>query len=162
VKAIEDEKNILIEDKLLADSVGFLLGKAAQKIIDLHMPVFEEFNVQPKQYGILSLLKVRDNLSQIEISRALMIDRSTMVTLVDDLERKNFAIRTRDTKDRRAYSLALTRKGKNLLAKLAEKLFKIEAEYLAVLRPNDADTLRRALVQLVLQGEVGQAINLAE
>jgi len=160
VTAIKNEQPILIEDKLLADSVGFLLSKAAQKISELHIPAFAEFNVQPKQYGILSLLKVRNNLSQIEISRALMIDRSTMVALVDDLEKKNLAIRTRDTKDRRAYSLALTRKGQNLLTKLAEKLFKTEADYLAVLQPNGADTLRKALVQLVLQGEVGHTVTL--
>jgi DNA-binding MarR family transcriptional regulator len=137
----------------LTESVGFLLSKAAHKIHNLHMPAFEQFDVQPKQYGILSLLKVHDHLSQIEISRALMIDRSTMVSLVDDLEKKHLAIRTRDTKDRRAYSLALTPKGKNLLEKLSETLFEIEARYLKVLSQKDADRLRRALMQLILQNE---------
>ncbi len=139
------------KEELLADSVGFLLGKAAQMITDLHVPAFAKFDVEPKQYGILSLLNVRANLSQIEISRELMIDRSTMVFLVDDLERMNLVIRSRDVRDRRAYSLALTRKGKNLLQKLTVELARTEDEFLKDITLKETDTFKKVLRQLVLQ-----------
>lgn len=138
-------------EEFLADSVGFLLSKAAQLINDLHIPAFAKFDVEPKQYGILNLLNVRANLSQIEISRELMIDRSTMVFMVDDLERMNLVIRSRDVRDRRAYSLALTRKGKNLLQKLSTELAGIEVEFLAKLTVKESDTFKKVLRQLVLQ-----------
>lgn len=147
----KNTNNKASNDVFLADSVGFLLSKATQKITGLHAPVFEKYDVEPKQYGVLSLLNVRVNLSQIEIGRDLMIDRSTMVFLVDDLERKNLVMRSRDVRDRRAYSLALTRKGKNLLKKISKELAIIESGFLQELTDKESDTFKKVLQQLVLQ-----------
>lgn len=147
----KNAEGLPINEEFLTDSVGFLLSKAAQMINELHIPTFAKFEVEPKQYGILSLLNVRTNLSQIEISRELMIDRSTMVSLVDDLERMNLVIRSRDIRDRRAYSLALTRKGKKILQALSTELASIESEFLEDLTVKESAIFKKVLRKLVLQ-----------
>lgn len=135
----------------LDESFGYLLSKAAERITDFHGPIFERVGIIPKQFGILTLLKNEGQLSQIEISRRLGIDRSTMVTLIDNLERKNHVIRTRDSRDRRAYAIKITAAGECARDDTATKLSAAENQMLEPLGSSDIATLKKLLIRLVGQ-----------
>ncbi len=133
----------------LDDSFGYLLSKAAERITNHHEPIFDRAGIIPKQFGILTLLKNEGQLSQIEISRRLGIDRSTMVTLIDNLERKNHVIRTRDSTDRRAYAIKITNAGETVRDEIAAKLSIAEYQVLEPLGSADVATLKKLLVRLM-------------
>lgn len=65
-----------------------------------------------RQVGILTLVTEREPMTQKALGDMLRIDRTTMVTLIDDLERKGFVIRQRHPRDRRAFLVCPTESGR--------------------------------------------------
>ena len=65
--------------------------------------------------SVLAMLSESGPCSQKEISAALGIDASDLVTLLDDLEQAGLASRHRDEQDRRRYAVEITDPGLELL-----------------------------------------------
>jgi len=70
----------------LARWTATLLNRAAQKMRETFESRVAHLGLRSKYYGVLALLE-DGPLTQIEIGRGLWVDRTTMVTLIDDLER---------------------------------------------------------------------------
>jgi DNA-binding MarR family transcriptional regulator len=62
--------------------------------------------------GVLNLLADEGPLSQHEIGSMLSIDRTTMVELIDELERQGILKRETNPRDRRSHLIKLTPEGK--------------------------------------------------
>lgn len=102
-----------------------------------------------KGFGALILLVQEGPLSQQRLGERQGIDRTTMVAVVDELERAGYVDRRRDPRDRRAYSLHATPKGRRVLKRAAEATHRAEDEFLAGLTAADRSRLKRLLRTLV-------------
>ena len=71
----------------------------------------EGIRVTPAQAGILFLLKQKDGQSMSELSQALSIDNSTIMGLVDRLEKTGFVSRNASPSDRRISQIHITSEG---------------------------------------------------
>jgi DNA-binding MarR family transcriptional regulator len=79
----------------------------------------------PALFGLLNVLGERDGAIQQELGSAMGIDPSTMVSLLDDLERAGLAKRRPRPTDRRAREVVITPKGRRTLERgrrLAEQM----------------------------------------
>jgi DNA-binding MarR family transcriptional regulator len=79
----------------------------------------------PALFGLLNVLGERDGAIQQELGSAMGIDPSTMVSLLDDLERAGLAKRRPHPTDRRAREVVITAKGRRTLERgrrLAEQM----------------------------------------
>lgn len=74
--------------------------------------------INPGMFSALALIDANPGLSQAELAGEIGMDRATIVTLVDALERNGWAKRSRDKVDRRRYSLNVTTAGRKELARL--------------------------------------------
>ena len=101
--------------------------------------------LHPRHYGMLSHIAAEEGQSQQALSRALMLHRSAVVALVDDLEERGLAERRRDPIDRRAYQLYLTLRGHELLEALEHTAMKDEDELMAALDLSERQTFIRLL-----------------
>ncbi|MQY07535.1 MarR family winged helix-turn-helix transcriptional regulator [Actinomadura macrotermitis] len=136
----------------LSGSVGFLLAKAAELVTADFEHALHPFGIRARDYGVLSLLHRRGALSQQQIGEAVRIDRTTMVSIIDDLEGAGLVERTRDPKDRRRYAVTLTGKGEKLFAgALTQANAKVHEEFLAALSPAERDSLVDMLVRLTVE-----------
>jgi DNA-binding MarR family transcriptional regulator len=72
-----------------------------------------------------------------------------MVAVVDELERSGYVERRRDPRDRRAYSLQATPKGRRVLQRAAAATERAEDEFLAPLPAADRRRLKRLLGTLI-------------
>jgi DNA-binding MarR family transcriptional regulator len=98
-------------------------------------------DLHPRHFGMLSHLAASEGQSQQALSIALGIHRSAVVALVDDLEHRGLAERRRDPVDRRAYTLYLTRPGREVLADLERIAREHEAELLTALDASERSQL---------------------
>ncbi len=105
-------------------------------------------DLHPRHFGMLSQLAVNEGQSQQALSVALGIHRSAVVALVDDLEHRGLAERRRDPVDRRAYTLYLTPRGRELLAQLERAADEDEAELLNALNASERSQLISLLQRL--------------
>src|SRR4029077_12779811 len=80
------------------------------------------------------------------------IDRTTMVSAVDDLERLELATRAPDPDDRRASLVALTSRGRTTLVRTTGLIATAEATLLAPLSPSERTQLHGLLARLVQKG----------
>jgi DNA-binding MarR family transcriptional regulator len=91
----------------------------------------------------------RGSLSQQAIGERLRIDRTTMVSLIDDLERAGYVTRERNPGDRRAYVITLTPAGKRAQTR-AEKAVDTRAlEFFGRLPEAERQELHRLLTRLI-------------
>ena len=100
-------------------------------------------------FAVLNVIASREGAIQQELGSALGIDRSTMVSLIDELESAGLARRNPSATDRRAREIAITPKGRRLLKRARTMVEQVEDEVLAGLsleeRHELVGLLRRAL-----------------
>jgi MarR family transcriptional regulator, transcriptional regulator for hemolysin len=103
----------------------------------------------PALFGLLNLIGAREGAIQQELGVAMGIDPSTMVSLIDQLERAGLAKRRPSARDRRAREIAITAKGRRVLGRARGLVSQVEDQVLGGL--SDAERhellmlLRRAL-----------------
>ena len=73
----------------------------------------------PGEFGLLVLVDRNAGLSQMALARALGIDRSTLVPILDRLQERGLLMRHRSPTDGRTHALALTPAGEKALARFA-------------------------------------------
>ncbi|MDH3739817.1 MAG: MarR family transcriptional regulator, partial [Alphaproteobacteria bacterium] len=82
------------------------------------------------------------------LARALGIDGSTMVAMIDRLEEKGWIERQRSTVDRRTHALHLTEAGTDLLAQLTPLVEAHEAELARDLSAEEKTKLLELLAKI--------------
>ncbi len=73
--------------------------------------------LSPGEFGLLVLVDRNAGLSQTTLARALGIDRSTLVPILDRLQSRGLLVRRRSPTDGRTHALALTPQGSKALAR---------------------------------------------
>jgi len=96
----------------MRDRVPFLLYRAAEQSHSLANDMLARMGLSARQVGILTLVTEREPMTQKALGDMLRIDRTTMVTLIDDLERKGLVVRQRHPRDRRAFLVQPTESGR--------------------------------------------------
>lgn len=103
----------------------------------------------PALFALLNVIGAREGAIQQELGSALGIDRSTMVSLIDQLESAGLATRRPSATDRRAREIAITPKGRRTLQRARGLILEVEDEVLAGLSAKERvellALLRRAL-----------------
>jgi DNA-binding MarR family transcriptional regulator len=105
----------------------------------------QSIGLTPALFAVLNYLRGRDGAIQQQIGLAMGIDPSTMVSLVDQLERAGLANRRPHPQDRRAREVVVTPKGRRTLKRARELAEQVEADVLQGLDPVE----RRELVALL-------------
>ena len=112
----DDETSGRTDFDLLLGLVGFHLRFAQNAVVDHFLEHVGDGSTTPIQFSTLTLVDANPGLSQTALSRAVGIERSTAVTVLDGLEKRGLVERRRA--DRRSHALHLTVAGETLLARL--------------------------------------------
>lgn len=131
------------------DVLGYLLKHAALQLTALIDAALEPFAIDSKDFGALRVLAHREPTSQLEVAKTLGIDRTTMVALLDVLERKGIVTRRPDPADRRRNVVELTAHGFKTYEDAEAAHGRAESEFLGAISPGAVDQLRRTLRTLV-------------
>jgi MarR family transcriptional regulator, transcriptional regulator for hemolysin len=111
--------------------------------------VLGSVGLTPALFALLNVIGARQGANQQQLGSALGIDRSTMVSLIDQLESARLARRRPSATDRRAREIAITPKGRRLLQRARGLISQVEDEVLAGLTAEEGHELltllRRAL-----------------
>jgi DNA-binding MarR family transcriptional regulator len=105
--------------------------------------------IDTREWAVLSCLDDEDGLSQAEMAHKLGVDRTTMVGLVDELQRKSLVRREPDPEDRRKYRVELTPSGGEILEQGGPLVDEAERQFLASLSEPGARRLKSALRRVI-------------
>jgi DNA-binding MarR family transcriptional regulator len=132
----------------LINCADFVLSTVAVKVTELLETALEPLDLRIRHYRLLLLLVVDGPRAQSSIGPTLNVDRTTVVALVDHLEKLGAAKRVR-CEDRRAYFVELTPSGKRLAKQALTRVRAVETQIFAPLSTEEQDTLRRLSARLL-------------
>jgi DNA-binding MarR family transcriptional regulator len=148
------EKN---EEKVSAPaariSAAFLIAQIGAHAADAFAKRVEKIGLTPPQAGILRMIAVSEGLSQKDLATRLGILPSSLVALMDDLEKRGLVERRSDPKDRRPNALHLTAQGFEMLAAMGKVAQEHDEAVCAALTPAEKSQLTELLQRIA--GEQG-------
>jgi DNA-binding MarR family transcriptional regulator len=127
---------------------GILPGLAGYQLRLAQIAIFRdfaqslgEFDVTPGLFGVIVIIDANPGLKQSELARAAHLDRSTVVSVIDNLERRGLVERRPADNDRRSNALVLTPDGVALLKKLKRRVAEHEKRLVEHLSEDERTTL---------------------
>jgi MarR family transcriptional regulator, lower aerobic nicotinate degradation pathway regulator len=129
----------------LASAPGFLLSWNGRRTATMFAKALEPLGLRPPHFGVMRLIATDPGLTQQELAERSLIDPSSMVAVVDELEELGFAERRPHLGDRRKHSIHLTADGEQTLGRAQGVAIETAKEILAPLDSGEVDELRRLL-----------------
>jgi DNA-binding MarR family transcriptional regulator len=129
--------------------ITWLLHRAAQRMRSATGDQAEKHGIQLRDYIVLSALHKTPNLTQIELGKALGLDKTTLMSQLDRLERMGHVVRRHDPRDRRARIPEITDAGNALRAKVANACATVEAAAVNSYRQDQVQVFRRMLFDII-------------
>ncbi len=138
----------------LAEHMGWLMSRASHALGAALEERLVPLGLNLRDYTVLIAAEraaIEGNpRTQLALSRAARLDKSTMVVAVDALEEEGLVERQPDPKDRRARIVVTTDAGRELLARTEEVVLGVEHEVLSALDTEELRVLRGLLSCLVV------------
>ena len=100
---------------LLSNTVGTGVRLLRNELTDRIIAAYAPFSLRSGALSTMMLIKANPGCSQSELAREVAMDDSAMVAIIDELEDRGLAVRSRSKADRRRNSLALTPSGETLM-----------------------------------------------
>jgi DNA-binding MarR family transcriptional regulator len=115
-----------IDHGLLTGLVGFHLRQAQIAVFRDFVESMRPLDMTPGLFAVLVLVEANPGLKQSDLARAVHLDRSTVVSVIDNLERRQLLERRAAANDRRSNALRLTPTGAALLRRLKQRVTRHE------------------------------------
>jgi DNA-binding MarR family transcriptional regulator len=131
----------------------WLLHRAAQRLRSATGEQAEKHGIQLRDYIVLSALDKIANLTQAELAKALGLDKTTLMSQLDRLERTGLVVRHSDPCDRRARIPQITDTGNALRAKVASACEVAEASALNAFSQDQVQVFRQMLTGIIGDSE---------
>lgn len=133
-----------------ADSeLTWLLHRAAQRMRSATGEAAAQHGLTLRHHIVLSALHLSPGMTQVELGRAVGMDKTTLTSELDRLERLDLVKRSIDPRDRRARTLAITEQGEHLRRLVSAETERAERTALGAFSDADVARLRRMLYDLI-------------
>lgn len=129
--------------------IGFLLSALGSHSAMSFARRLAPLGLTPPHVGLLRGIAFSPGRSQHAIAEEFGMPPSRLVTFIDDLESAGLVERRRDTRDRRAHCLFLTRAGEAMMRKIAAVGRESEQALLGSLTHEEREQLADLLARLV-------------
>ena len=132
----------------LASAIGFLLSWNGQRAGHGFASALEPFGLRPPHFGVMTLIDAHPGATQQALVTGSLIDASSMVAVIDELEERGLAERRSHPSDRRKHAVHLTAKGKRTLQRTREIADRYTEQVLEPLDAAERDHLKALLRKL--------------
>jgi DNA-binding MarR family transcriptional regulator len=106
-----------------------------------------------RDHIVLSALHLSPGMTQVELGKALGMDKTTLTSELDRLEGLGLVKRSIDARDRRARTLAVTAPGERVRRRVSAEAERAERATLSAVSESDVARLRRMLYDLIGNAE---------
>lgn len=98
--------------------LAFMTGNASKKVYDNFNQNLSEKGSTRVQWQALYFIGKEDRINQTDLANLMQLKASTVVRLIDRMERDGYLYREKDLTDRRISYISLTEKGKKMREEL--------------------------------------------
>jgi DNA-binding MarR family transcriptional regulator len=128
---------------------GYLFRRMQQIAVAIFMEECKAFDLTPVQYAALIAIHTHPGIDATRLSAVIAFDRSTLGSVIERLQAKDYIERKPAPEDKRIKLLHLTKSGAAILREIIPAVERAQARMLEPLKPADRKALMGLLVQLV-------------
>ena len=128
---------------------GYLFRRMQQIAVSIFMEECKAFDLTPVQYAALIAIHTHPGIDATRLSAVIAFDRSTLGSVIERLQAKDFVERKPAPEDKRIKLLYLTRSGAAILREIIPAVERAQARMLEPLKPTDRKALLGLMSQLV-------------
>ena len=132
----------------LNDTTGYTICRIARKIHYRVDELFKPYGLTVEQWVALKSIEEHAPLYQKELALVIEKNQNTVKSLVTHLEDKGFISRTPDPRDKRNLMLAVTGKGRALIAPLSVIDEKANTDFFSHFSPEEMKALEALLAKV--------------
>lgn len=126
-----------------------LLHAAVSRVtVDLDQYAVDKGLNDSRDWLVLAALDDGEQRTQLELSRVVCVDKTTLITVLDRLEKQELVVRTVDPTDRRVRIPQITSTGRQVFAQFAEARDEAEAQALVGVSADDRALLLDILAKI--------------
>ena len=141
-----------MNDGPLRQFVGYGMKRAFAAVQSDVNATLAPFGLRMLTFSALAAIGGTMRLRQSDLAESLAIERPNLVVILDELERADLIIRERARDDRRAYELALTLRGRRLMAKATAAVMEHDNRMTQGLSDDERTVMLRALARIEANG----------
>src|SRR3954452_20152097 len=128
---------------------GYLFRRMQQIAVAIFVEECRRFDLTPVQYAALIAIHTHPGIDATRLSAVIAFDRSTLGSVIERLQAKDFVERRPAPEDKRIKLLYLTKSGAAILRDIIPAVERAQMRMLEPLKPADRKALMGLLVQLV-------------
>jgi DNA-binding MarR family transcriptional regulator len=128
---------------------GYLFRRMQQIAVSIFMEECKPFDLTPVQYAALIAIHTHPGIDATRLSAVIAFDRSTLGSVIERLQAKDFIERKPAPEDKRIKLLYLTKPGAAILREIIPAVERAQARMLEPLKPADRKALMGLMSQLV-------------
>ncbi|MBL8490619.1 MAG: MarR family transcriptional regulator [Rhodocyclaceae bacterium] len=132
----------------LADTLGFPVRLVQVAIFKDFAAEMGALGVTPAIFSVMEVLRGNPGITQSKLAATVRLDRSSVVPLLDKLEKRGIVSRQASTTDRRHNHLFLTEEGEGLLQEAVKRVRAHDKRISSALSPQERATLISLLGKL--------------
>jgi MarR family transcriptional regulator, lower aerobic nicotinate degradation pathway regulator len=136
----------------LAAFPGYLLARLGESSRHRFQRALEPEGLHPRHFGVMTIVAAQPGMTQQRLHEQTAIDTSSMVSVIDELERMGLAERRPHPEDRRARTIFLTERGQQTLERVRALAGQLQREFFEVLTTDERRTLHTLLRKLAGSG----------
>lgn len=137
------------------NSVGYLMRISLNRLLPQMEALFEDQELGFSQWT--TLVALHSGISTAgELSHNICHDAGSLTRLIDQMVKRGLVRRARSESDRRVVTLALTPRGRDLVAALAPRMMHFWNKLLSGFSHAEVDTLIALLTRLAMAAEGGK------
>jgi DNA-binding MarR family transcriptional regulator len=122
---------------ILPGLLGYNLRRAHQLSWRTYVSFIGKQKIRPGLFSLMCLVRSNPSISQIELGTHLGVDKTSIVALLDRLERAGLIQRKRSTRDRRRQGICLTEAGVEEFESLVAQVRQLERHMASRFRPQE-------------------------
>ncbi len=133
----------------LDDCIAFITNKSAKKLADEFNRRLQENGTTRVKWIALFYIGKAGEISQKELSDYMDIKESSMVRLIDRMEKEELVERRKDSEDRRITKIILTDKGKFLKEELMPRGQEFQDDVLKGISKENLEIFKEVLQRMI-------------
>ena len=134
----------------MENSVGtaiFLASKSLERAAEYRIK--SELGLTSSQWKVILALNFFNGISQKELAGKIYIDGSTLVPVIDKMEKNGLVERKPDPNDRRNNLIFLTRKSQSVVDSITGIIFQLRKEFYKGISQKQQENIRTILRKIV-------------
>jgi len=128
---------------------GFLVRRLHQIGMAIFGDEMDELQITPVQFGAMSIVAMQPGIDQSALGKELGTDRANTTDVINRLVNNGYVLRAVSPKDRRARSIYLTDRGREVVVEANRRLKNVRTRFLSPLKPADREIFLDLMIELI-------------